>query len=352
MSRERIHPSVFQNIPPNQINAEDPATTLPGRKNLRISLTPRCSLRCAHCHNEGQAPPWAKREDVEKYEAPIDAISQLVETASQFGLQSVKFTGGEPGLYRNFENLLSKIALDWQNKMPDVKWGMCTNGLPFLNPKKLALLVESPIRKVTFGIDSIEEDKKSKPSSPVGVSGVKIFKDVVIPLKQAWEGKQKEIKINVVYTGNEERVLRVVKAGYENGVSVNVIEANGVMGNTHETRKAYIDLLNKVADIFGLQPKYDGFLNQVYLYEDGNGDSPKVKFFQDHCADMDCGNCRKIHMRVVPTTDGFAAVPCFLQSQNEVIPLAANGEIDAGKFARAIPLLGIGPNWKNDRKNS
>lgn len=349
MSSERIDPSVYQNIPPDQIIAEDPATKLPGRQNLRISLTPRCSLRCGHCHNEGQPPPWARREELEKYEAPIERISDLVEIASEFGLKSVKFTGGEPGLYKDFENLLNSISREWQKKIPGVKWGMCTNGLPFLNPKKLALLIESPLQKVTFGIDSMQDKERSKPSSPIGVEGIRIFNDVVIPLRQAWERTRKEIKINVVYTGDEERVLRVVKAGHENGIGVNVIEVNGVMGSRYETRKAYIELLNNISGILDLQPRYDESLNQVYLYESDN-DSPKIKFFQDHCADMDCGNCRNIHMRVVPSNGDFSAVPCFLQAQNETVSLSTNGKLDRNKFAQTIPLLGRGPEWKNGRK--
>lgn len=51
-------------------------------------------------------------------------------------------------------------------------------------------------------------------------------------------------------------------------------------------------------------------------------------------------------MRVIPTLEGLAAVPCFLQTQGDVIPLTTNGIIDAEKFTRPIPYLGIGPNWK------
>lgn len=120
------------------------------------------------------------------------------------------------------------------------------------------------------------------------------------------------------------------------------------MGNRYETRQAFLDLLNEIAGIFDLEPRYYSPLNQAYLYErqDHDTERPPIKFFQDHCADLDCGNCRKIHMRVIPTPEGLAAVPCFLQTQGDMIPLTSNGEIDAEKFVRSIPYLGIGPDWK------
>lgn len=350
MSRERITNEAFQNILPDQIEIEEPPTVLPGRKNLRISVTPRCNLRCPHCHNEGQPLPWLERERPDRFEASVDSIGQLIAVASLYDVKSIKFTGGEPGVHHHLVSLMTAIASYWQQEMSTVKrWGINTNGLPFMNPQRLAMLIESPFQRVTIGLDSLKEGEFSKPSSPVGVEGKRLFSDLIIPLNRAWEDQtEKEIKLNVVYTGDDERVLGVVRAGYESGIGVNVIEVNGVMGTRYETREAFLDLLNNIGGIFGLQPDYYSFLNQVYLYEKQSHDptKPAVKFFQDHCVDLDCGHCRKIHMRVIPTVEGLAAVPCFLQTQDDVIPLTSNGIIDADKFTRSIPYLSIGPDWK------
>lgn len=344
--------SIFQNISPDQIEIENPPTSLPGRKNLRISLTPKCNLACSHCHNEGQPPPWANREELKKYEVSIDSIGQLIAIASQFGVKSIKFTGGDPGVYKPFDQLLSTISESWQEQFSNInRWGINTNGLPFLKKEKLAMLIESPLQRVTIGLDSVKLGERSKPSSPIGIEGQKLFQDLVVPLAQSWKGQpDREIKLNVVYTGDEERVLGVVNSGYQLGVGVNVIEVNGVMGTKHETRLAFLNLIKKISGLFQLEPKYYSPLNQVYLYERSttsqSNATPPVKFFQDHCADLDCGNCRKIHMRVIPTQEGLAAVPCFLQTQGDTIPLTSDGQIDAQKFAQSILYLGIGPDWQ------
>lgn len=351
MSREIITNGIFKNQPSGTFEVENPATILPGRRNIRLSVTPRCNLRCPHCHNEGQPPPWAKRTDLERYEVMIDSIAQLVTTAQDFNVKSIKLTGGDPGVYCHLEALLNNLSHGWLQRFNGVKWGINTNGVPLMHPRKLAMIVESPLQKVTFGIDTMIEGEMSKPYHPtIGIEARKLFQDIVVPLAREFEHQpDKSIKINVVYTGNEERVFSVLREAmkYRPVVTPHVIEVNGVMGTRYETRQSFLDLLNKVADLFGLEPRYYAPLNQVYLFEPGDTkeEKPAIKFFQDHCADLDCGNCRRIHMRVIPTPDGLAAVPCFLQTR-QVIPLTTDGVIDAHKFTEAIPFLSIGPDWQ------
>ncbi len=350
MSREIVTNDIFKNQPPGSFSIEDPATVLPGRKNLRISVTPRCNLQCQHCHNEGQPPPWVKRENLANYEMSVDAIGQLVTAAQHFGIKTVKLTGGDFEIYQHIEKLFSKIAHDWQRDMSEVSWGVNTNGIPLMNPRKLAMIIESPLTKITFGIDSFIPGEKSKPDSSVGIESRKLLNSVVIPLIEGWKGKNKKITIDMVYTGNEKRIMSVIEEGLKRGLGVNVLEINGVMGKAYDTRQKFIEFINKIANIFGFDPRFYPFLNQVYLYEptETNPEKTKVKFFQDHCADLDCGNCRKIHMRVIPTENHICAVPCFLQGQNSYLPLDKDGVVNLELFKQAIPKLSVGPERKNN----
>lgn len=96
MPKEIITNNIFRNELPGTFSVENPATVLPGRKNLRISVTPRCNLHCTHCHNEGQPPPWSNRTELDRYESTVSDINQLVTTATHFGVESVKLTGAIP----------------------------------------------------------------------------------------------------------------------------------------------------------------------------------------------------------------------------------------------------------------
>lgn len=177
MVKEQITNEIFQNILPDQVEIEDPPTILPGRRSLRISVTPRCNLLCSHCHNEGQPPFQSEKERWDRYEATIDSVGQLIAIANLFGVKSIKFTGGEPGVYRHLDSLMTTINSQWQQRIINLKrWGISTNGLPFINPEKLAILIESPFQRVTIGLDSIREGELSKPSSVVGIEGRRLFR--------------------------------------------------------------------------------------------------------------------------------------------------------------------------------
>jgi molybdenum cofactor biosynthesis enzyme MoaA len=268
----------------------------------------------------------------------------LLDVAARYGVKSVKFSGGDPGVYPGFSELMDAIA-GWRDRYPDIgKWGMCTNGAPFLNAKKFQALATSRLDNLSMGIDSVEPGELSKPSSPVGVPGQVLIDKFVIPLMQAWGGRA--IKFDTVFAGDKVRTLNVIRAARDLGVSASVVEINGVMGTIHTVRSRFLDLIAETAEEYRLQPKLYEPLNEIYLYDE-QGNTP-IKFYQDHCRDSDCGNCRKIHLRVSPTAQGWGAVPCFLRAQSKTIPLVINGEMSAARFEDAIKYNGRGPQWFKD----
>jgi molybdenum cofactor biosynthesis enzyme MoaA len=331
----------YNNVSPDLISTRESTKVIPGRADLRISLTSICNLRCTYCHNEGQEAPWVHHTTTS---AVLDNIERLLDVAARYGVKSVKFTGGDPGVYPGLFQLMDTIA-GWRDRYPDIgKWGMCTNGAPFLNAKKFQALVTSRLDNLSIGIDSIEPGELSKPSSPVGVSGQALIDKFVIPLMQAWGGRA--IKFDAVFTGNNLRTLNVIRAARDLGVSASVVEINGVMGTTHTVRGRFLDLIAETAEEFRLRPKLYEPLNEIYLYDE-QGNTP-IKFYQDHCRDSDCGNCRKIHLRVSPAAQGWGAVPCFLRAQSKMIPLVVDGELSAARFEDAIKYNGCGPQWFKD----
>jgi molybdenum cofactor biosynthesis enzyme MoaA len=268
-------------------------------------------------------------------------VEKLLELATRYKVRSVKFTGGDPGVYPGFVELMGAIA-GWRERYPGIeKWGLCTNGGAFLSSKKFEALVASRLDSLSIGIDSVEPGERSKPSSPVGVSGKKLIDEFVVPLLRQWNGRS--IKFNTVFTGNKQRPLNVVRAARKLGINVSVLEINGVMGTVHAIRSKFLELIGEIATEFGLKPKLYEPVNEIYLYDEY--DNTPIKFYQDHCRDLDCGNCRKMHMRVSAIAQGWGAVPCFLQAQSETISLTVDGQLSDGRFEDAIKYNGQGPQW-------
>ena len=74
-------------------------------RNLRLSVTDRCNLRCAYCMPE-QDYVWLPREDLLQFEE-IDA---LVDVFVELGVDKVRLTGGEPLLRRDLPVLVKDLA--------------------------------------------------------------------------------------------------------------------------------------------------------------------------------------------------------------------------------------------------
>src|SRR3979490_634816 len=74
-------------------------------RNLRLSVTDRCNLRCAYCMPEEEYT-WLPREDVLHFEE----ISALVDVFLTQGVDRLRLTGGEPLLRRDLPELVRMLA--------------------------------------------------------------------------------------------------------------------------------------------------------------------------------------------------------------------------------------------------
>jgi cyclic pyranopterin phosphate synthase len=74
-------------------------------RNLRLSVTDRCNLRCTYCMPE-QDYVWLPREQFLRFEE----LSLLVDVFLALGVDKVRLTGGEPLLRRDLPELVALLA--------------------------------------------------------------------------------------------------------------------------------------------------------------------------------------------------------------------------------------------------
>lgn len=117
--------------------------------DLRISLTRRCNFRCVYCHDEGLGPVLpARQQDPE--EMDTRHVLRLVEAAAGFGIQSVKFTGGEPLLRQD----LAEIVRGSRREIPRVS--LTTNGS--LLQHRAAELADAGLERVNISLDTVDPE--------------------------------------------------------------------------------------------------------------------------------------------------------------------------------------------------
>jgi GTP 3',8-cyclase len=117
-------------------------------RNLRLSVTDRCNIRCEYCMPEDEYV-WLPRADLLHFEE----ISALVEVFVALGVDKVRLTGGEPLLRRNLPTLVGLLAA--KGGIRDL--ALTTNGI--LLADHAEALKEAGLHRVTVSLDTLHADR-------------------------------------------------------------------------------------------------------------------------------------------------------------------------------------------------
>lgn len=117
-------------------------------RNLRISVTDRCNLRCAYCMPEEEYL-WLPREEILHFEE----IDRLVDVFTALGVDKVRLTGGEPLLRRDLPRLIRMLAA--KPALRDL--AITTNGV--LLAEQAPALKAAGLHRVTVSLDTLHPDR-------------------------------------------------------------------------------------------------------------------------------------------------------------------------------------------------
>src|SRR4029453_10530308 len=117
-------------------------------RNLRVSVTDRCNLRCQYCMPEEEYT-WLRRADLLTFEE----VQRLVEIFTELGVDKVRLTGGEPLLRRDLPDLVRMLGGIQQ--VHDL--AMTTNGV--LLDAHAAPPRAAGLHRVTVSLDTLRPDR-------------------------------------------------------------------------------------------------------------------------------------------------------------------------------------------------
>ncbi|WP_298752878.1 GTP 3',8-cyclase MoaA [uncultured Serinicoccus sp.] len=116
-------------------------------RDLRISVTDRCSLRCTYCMPE-DGVPWLPRATM----LTTEEVVRLADVAVSMGIDEIRLTGGEPLLRRDLVDVVAGLsALD-----PAPEISMTTNAIGL--SKNAAALREAGLTRVNVSLDTLRRD--------------------------------------------------------------------------------------------------------------------------------------------------------------------------------------------------
>ncbi len=149
---------------------------------IRISLTDRCNFDCVYCHNEGLGDtrgPMDPQDD----EMDADEVVRVMEVATEFDVDAVKLTGGEPMLRQDLEEIIARAP-------EELEVSMTTNGT-FL-PGRAEGLVDAGLERVNVSQDAMD------PEAFAEVTKTGAYDRVLEGVDAALEAGLAPVKLNMV----------------------------------------------------------------------------------------------------------------------------------------------------------
>jgi cyclic pyranopterin phosphate synthase len=298
---------------------------------LRVSVTPRCNLRCAYCFPEG-GQLYPQRYDI----LSLRQIARLVAIFSGAGIRKARITGGEPLVRKGIATLISDIR-----KIEGIEEiTLTTNGV--LLEGMIPRLKQSGVDRVNISLDSL------KPERVKAISGYDVFPKVMGAIEKIISGGVWPLKINVVAIKgvNDDETLDFAELAVRFPLEVRFIEMMPVAHNKLWKGAAAISgaeikkiieethVLTPVADAGGIRGPAE-----VYTIGAGTGRIGFVSPISKHF----CGGCNRLRL----TAEGSLRSCLFSGKEVDLKEGFETGQPDDWFLARFYEALSGKPDGHN-----
>ncbi len=271
---------------------------------LRLSLTERCTLRCAYCRaDEGYCP--------KSQELTAEEFILIAESAVDLGVKRIRLTGGEPLLRKDLLQIVSGIA-----NLPGLSDLSMTTNAQML-AELAADLKTAGLMRLNISMDTL------KPELFNDLTGGSLQK-VLDGIQAAIEAGFDPIKINCVLMRgvNDSEIDDFIALTGNHKIDVRFIEYMPIGGSNSSDRLRLNnqELIAARPWLVPLTPRLPGQPSSDYTYEGALG---RVGFISP-ISHRFCGDCNRIRVM----SDG--CLRTCLGRDNEISLRAA---LDEGKVA-------------------
>ena len=208
-------------------------------RNLRLSVTDRCILRCAYCMPE-ENYAWLPKGDVLSYEE----VSRLVDAFVLLGVEKVRVTGGEPLLRRDVSVLIESLSAK-----PGLKDIALTTNATRLR-EQAETLKRAGLDRLTISLDTLRPDRF------LALTRRDDFARTIDGIDAGREAGFERTKLNaVIMRGvNDDELVELVSFGKERDIEVRFIEYMDVGGATNWNMEDVVsraEMLERLTEHFG-----------------------------------------------------------------------------------------------------
>ncbi len=174
---------------------------------LRIGLTDQCNLRCQYCM-PAEGLNWIPKSSL----MSADELHTIMGWMKNWGIQKIRFTGGEPLMRKDFMEILSDA-----NSLSFDSVHLTTNGV--LTENYLPQLKEMGILQINFSLDSLDEKKNERITRRDHLS--RVLSSIHSALEQGFK-----VNVNTVLLSDtsETECLQLMQWSWSKGIHLRFIE--------------------------------------------------------------------------------------------------------------------------------
>ncbi|NDV18529.1 GTP 3',8-cyclase MoaA [Pseudodesulfovibrio sp. JC047] len=286
---------------------------------MRISVTDRCNLRCTYCAGEGME--FIPHPKILRYEEILDIIA----LAEGFGVEKVRFTGGEPFVRLGFADFMIAAA----NRFPNVDMCVTTNGT--LIGEHIEHLAKSGVRRMNISLDTMNRKKYEQ------ITGRDKFDIVRENIDRCLDAGM-TVKVNsVAMRGvNDDELPEFLEYAASREIDFRFIEFMPVGTETgwkDDLVWTADDILTEAQQLADLRPSVNGPKHghgpaRMYDIVNGKGRLGLISSYSNHF----CATCNRLRI----TSDGFLRTCLFSDKVYKLRPALRNEKLGLDFVERII----------------
>jgi len=293
-------------------------------RDLRISITDRCNLRCRYCM-PAEGMEWLPRPDLLTYEE-IERVARVC--VERFGFDGIRITGGEPTVRAHLPVLVEKLSV------LGTDLSLTTNGTT------LRLLAgdlrAAGLRRINISLDSL------RPETFFAITRRHSLDQVLDGIDAAVEAGFAPVKVNCVLIRgvNDGEIVDFAAFGRERGVTMRFIEfmpldADDAWGPDSVVPGA--EVVAAIDSVFPLEPVAErgSAPAERFRYRDGKGEVGVIASVTQSF----CGSCDRVRL----TAEGMFRNCLFAVKETDLRSVLRSGGSD-DDVAAAI-IADVGTKW-------
>ena len=301
-------------------------------RDLRISLTDRCSLRCTYCMPE-QGNEWLAKTSI----LTLDEIERIARVAAADGITTFRLTGGEPLLRTDIVEVVRRLAAITGPTGDPVEIAMTTNGIRL--PELLPGLIEAGLHRLNVSIDTLRRDRFHE------LTRRDRLDDVLEGIAAAGASGLRPLKLNAVAMRdvNDDELVELVEFAIAHDAQMRFIEQMPLdAGHTWDRSRMVTqdEILAALAERWALTPV------------PGRGGAPAARWTLDggpHSVGIIasvtapfCGDCDRLRLTAdgqlrncLFSTTEYDLLPALRKAQGQVAePVEASVDVEIDRMLR------------------